>query len=128
MAFAEAATVVFLKRLYYPEGWLPPFRPIPADALLLEQWREAATLLMIAAVALVGRPRAREALARSLWIFGLWDLGYYAFLRVLTGFPSGLGDLDVVFLIPHAWVFPVWVPVLVSMLSLAAALALARRA
>lgn len=127
-AFAEAATVVFLKKLYFPEGWHAPFHPIPADGLLVEQCREAATLVMIAAVAFAGRPGAREGMARALWIFGLWDASYYAWLRALTPFPAGLFDLDVVFLIPHAWVFPVWVPLLVSLAAMTAAAFMGRPA
>jgi hypothetical protein len=126
MAFVETACVVSLKRLYFPEGWRPPFHPIPAEGLLLEQAREVATLIMIAAVALLGRPAWREAIARLLWIFGIWDLLYYAFLRFLTGFPSGLGDADIVFLVPHEWVTPVWVPVLCSAAALAVALRMHR--
>jgi hypothetical protein len=123
MAFVEAACVVTLKRLFYPGGWTPPFAPIPAGPLLLEQVREIATLVMIASVAsLAGRtPRAR--IAAGLWIFGIWDILYYAFLRWLTGFPRSLADVDVVFLVPIAWIVPVWVPFLTS----AAALALALR-
>ena len=124
MAFVEAACVVSLKRLYFPEGWHPPFHAIPSAGLRLEQWREAATLVMIAAVAALGRPGPREGAARALWIFGVWDIGYYAFLRALTGFPSSLGDPDVVFLIPHAWVAPVWLSLLGSAAALALALAL----
>jgi hypothetical protein len=126
MAFVEAACVVSLKLLYFPEGWRPPFHDIPPEGLRLEQWREVATLVMIAAVAVMGRPSWREAVARGLWIFGLWDLGYYAFLAVLTGFPSSLADPDVVFLVPRAWVLPVWVPVVLSTAGLAIALRLHR--
>jgi hypothetical protein len=124
MAFVEAACVVTLKQLYFPEGWHPPFHDIPRDGLRLEQAREIATLVMIAAVAALGRPPWREALGRALWIFGLWDLGYYASLAILTGFPSSLADPDVVFLVPHAWVLPAWVPVLVSVACLVIALRL----
>ncbi|TMQ66600.1 MAG: hypothetical protein E6K79_01365 [Candidatus Eisenbacteria bacterium] len=126
MAFVETACVVSLKRLYFPEGWRPPFHAIPADGLLLEQARETATLVMIAAVAFLGRPAWREGAARFLWIFGIWDLLYYAFLRFLTGFPSGLGDRDIVFLVPHEWIFPVWVPFACSIGSLVVALLLHR--
>lgn len=125
-AFVEAACVVSLKQLYFPEGWRPPFHPIPDAALRLEQWREIATLVMIAGVALLGRPPARLAIARALWVFGIWDLGYYAFLRALTGFPASLADLDIVFLVPRAWVAPVWLPVVSSVACLAAAVWLAR--
>ncbi len=126
-AFAEAATIVFVKRLYFPDGWQAPFHAIPADALRLEQAREAATLLAILAVAFVGRPAAREGIARALWIVGLWDLSYYACLRLLTPFPTSLADLDIVFLIPHAWILPVWVPILGSLAGMAVALLLGAR-
>jgi hypothetical protein len=126
MAFVEAACVVNLKQLYYPEGWEPPFHPIPAAGLRLEQWREAATLVMIAAVAwLPGTGGVRGFVARGLWAFSLWDLGYYLFLRFLTGWPSRLTDVDVVFLIPAPWVLPVWVPVACSTAGLLASLYLA---
>lgn len=127
-ALVEAACVVSLKRLYFPEGWHPPFHEIPHDALRLEQWREIATLVMIAAVALVGRPEPRIAGARALWVFGIWDIGYYVFLNALTGFPRSLGDLDIVFLVPRAWIAPVWLPVAGSLACLAAAAILALRA
>jgi hypothetical protein len=126
MAFVEAACVIGLKRLYYPEGWAPPFHPIPAEALFLEQLREVATLVMIVAVALLGRPGWKGAWARGLWIFGVWDLCYYLFLALWTGFPRSLLDWDVVFLIPKAWIAPVWVAVLGSVASLVAALILRR--
>jgi hypothetical protein len=127
MALVEAACVVTLKRLYFPEGWHFPFHDIPAEGLKLEQAREIATLVMIAAVAALGRPPWREALGRALWIFGLWDLGYYASLAILTGFPSSLTTPDVVFLVPHAWVLPVWVPMALSTACLAIAWYLHRR-
>lgn len=123
-AWVEAAVAISLKRLYYPDGWKPPFHALPAEANLLEQAREVMTLIMIASVAAFGRPTWREGIARGLWIFGIWDLGYYAFLLWLTGFPSSLLDLDLVFLVPIVWVFPVWVPVLVSVLAVLVALRL----
>lgn len=127
MAVVEAACVVTLKRLYFPEGWAPPFHTIPADALRIEQWREIATLVMIAAVAFLGRPPVREGIARGLWIFGLWDLCYYLFLRIWTGFPARLGDRDVIFLVPKPWIAPVWVACLASSSCLVAARVLVRK-
>ena len=46
--------------------------------------------------------------------FGLWDIFYYAFLKVLLGWPASLGTWDVLYLIPTAWVAPVWAPLVVS--------------
>lgn len=123
-AFVEAAIAISLKQLYYPGGWRPPFHALPVEANRLEQAREIGTLVMIASVAALGRPPWREGIARGLWIFGIWDLGYYLSLRALTGFPSSLLDPDLVFLVPIVWVFPVWVPVLVSIVSLLVALRL----
>lgn len=123
MALVEAACVVTLKQLFYPGGWAPPFAPMPAGPLLLEQVREIATLVMIASVACLAGRTIRARFAAGLWVFGVWDILYYAFLRWLTGFPRSLADVDVVFLVPIAWIFPVWVPFLTS----AAALALALR-
>jgi hypothetical protein len=124
MAFLEAACVVTLKRLYYPEGWHPPFHAFPASGLRLEQWREVATLVMLAIVAALGRGGVIGFLRRGLWAFGIWDLGYYFFLRLLTGYPQRLTDPDVVFLVPVPWVVAVWVPVTASTLCLVAALLL----
>jgi hypothetical protein len=124
MALVEAACVVTLKRLFYPGGWAPPFPPMPAGPLLLEQVREVATLVMIATVALMAGRSTRGRVAAGLWIFGVWDILYYAFLRWLTGFPRSLADVDVVFLVPIAWIFPVWVPLLVSAATLVLAVRL----
>ena len=122
MALVEAACVVTLKRLFYPGGWAPPFAPIPPGPLLLEQAREIATLVMILAVAWLAGRSTRSRLAAGLWVFGLWDILYYAFLRWLTGFPRTLADPDVVFLVPVAWIVPVWVPILASAALLVIAL------
>jgi hypothetical protein len=127
MAFVEAACVVTLKQLYFPEGWAPPFHPIPALALRLEQWREVATLVMIGAIASWGRPNVRIGLARGLWIFGLWDVFYYVFLKIWTGFPGSLSDLDLVFLVPRPWIAPVWSACLVAFVCAVLAQVLARK-
>ena len=124
MALVEAACVVTLKRLFYPGGWAPPFAPMPPGPLLLEQVREMATLVMIAAVATLAGRTWRGRVAAGLWVFGVWDILYYAFLRWLTGFPRSLADVDVVFLVPIAWIVPVWVPLLVSAATLVLALRL----
>jgi hypothetical protein len=123
----EAACVVSLKRLYFPEGWVAPFHPIPESGLRLEQWREVATLAMIACVAALNRPPGRIALARGLWVFGLWDLLYYAWLKLWTGFPARLTDLDLVFLVPRPWIAPVWSACLVAIACAATAQVLSRK-
>jgi hypothetical protein len=46
--------------------------------------------------------------------FGVWDIFYYVFLQVLTGWPRSLLDWDILFLIPLPWWGPVTAPMLVA--------------
>jgi hypothetical protein len=48
----------------------------------------------------------------------VWDLAYYAFLKVLTGWPHSLLDWDILFLIPLPWWGPVLAPALIALLLL----------
>ena len=46
-----------------------------------------------------------------LWTFAFWDLFYYLSLYILIKWPPSLKTIDVLFLIPVAWIAPVWFPV-----------------
>mgnify|MGYP001072974401 FL=1 len=114
MGLLEAAVVVYLREIYYPEGFRFPIVPMPARIFVVEILREAATLAMILAVAVLA---ARSALDRFFvfgFLFGVWDLAYYLALRVLLGWPESLGTWDILFLIPVPWLSPVVYPALVS--------------
>lgn len=89
---------------------------IISDTVLLnvERVREGATLLMLAAVATLTGKNLREKVAYFFLAFGVWDIFYYLFLRIVIGWPQTLADLDVFFLLPTPWVGPVFVPVLIS--------------
>jgi hypothetical protein len=95
---------------------------LPPSLLSLEVLREAATILMLLSVALLGSTKSRARTAVFLWTFAIWDIAYYLALRVTVGWPLSLKDPDVLFLIPSPWLSPVWFPLLVSALSLAAVL------
>ena len=129
MAYLESAVVVYLQlALGGQVGAIFPLRPAieAGDLVAIEVGREAATLVMIAAVGvLVGRTRV-ERLAWSAVVFGAWDIGYYAWLRVFSGWPPSLGTPDLLFLIPVPWVGPVWSPVAVSVALVGVGLAAAR--
>jgi hypothetical protein len=90
----------------------------PQSLLTLEVLREAATILMLATVALLAATKARDRLAVFLWTFALWDVSYYAGLWATIRWPTSLNDLDLLFLIPVPWVAQVWFPLLVSALTL----------
>ena len=69
---------------------------------------------MIGAVGMLAGRTSVERLAWSAVVFGAWDIGYYAWLYVFSGWPPSLGTTDLLFLIPVPWVGPVWSPVAVS--------------
>jgi hypothetical protein len=117
MGYLESAVVVYLQGvLGATVGDIFPLQLELAagDLVLIEVGREAATLVMIGAIgALVGRSRL-ERLAWAAVVFGAWDIGYYGWLQVFSGWPGSLATTDLLFLIPVPWVGPVWSPVLVS--------------
>lgn len=84
------------------------------DLTRAETAREAATILMLAAVAVLAGRRLWHGVAAFFIAFTAWDLAYYLFLRVLTGWPTSLTDTDVFFLIPVPWLGPVATAVVAS--------------
>jgi hypothetical protein len=84
--------------------------------------REAATLLMLGAVAAAVGGSLRQGLAFFLLAFGAWDISYYVFLKVLIDWPKSLLTWDVVFLIPVPWSGPVLAPTLVALTMVGSAL------
>jgi hypothetical protein len=114
MAHVETMIVVYLRRLYYPEGFDFPLVIIDTPTLLLELEREAATLVMLAAYGLAaGRTKAGK-MANFIIAFGVWDIFYYAWLKVVLDWPASLLTWDVLFLIPVPWVGPVAAPISVA--------------
>lgn len=89
----------------------------PQSLLSVEVFREAATIVMLIAVAWLSAPRRRERWAVFLWTFAFWDIFYYVGLWATVRWPSSPKELDVLFLIPVPWVSQVWFPVLVSALT-----------
>src|SRR6266446_5306108 len=94
----------------------------PKSLLTLEVFREAATILMLLTVAFLTSAKSRGRAAIFLWTFAIWDIVYYAALWATVRWPLSLRDPDVLFLIPVPWLSPVWFPILVSALALAAVL------
>jgi len=114
MAFLESAVVVFLRALYYPSGFDFPLVPMDQGLITTEVFREVATMVMLLAP---GALVTRSALERFAWFcfgFGVWDIFYYVWLKVLIDWPSSLGTFDLLFLIPAPWVGPVWAPCSIS--------------
>ena len=127
----EGVVVVYLRRLFYPgapaNGPLFPLRDMGAAVALTEVVREAATLLMLLGVAMLAERRPLRRFAAFAFCFGVWDLAFYATLRLALGWPTGLLEWDVLFLIPAPWTAPVLAPVLVSLALVGAAVLVLRR-
>jgi hypothetical protein len=130
MAYLEAAVVVYLQRALGSQvGAIFPLRPASeaGDLIAIEAGREAATLVIIATVGLLVGRTWSERLAWGAVIFGAWDIGYYAWLYVFSGWPPALDTLDLLFLLPVPWAGPVWSPVAVSVALVVVGLAVASR-
>ena len=130
MAFLESAVVVYLQRALGidPRALFPLQDPAGmGDLAAIEVGREAATLLMLAAVGWLAGRSALERLAWTAVAFGTWDILYYAWLAVFIGWPSSLGTWDLLFLIPVPWAGPVAAPVAVSVALVGFGLAAAAR-
>ena len=93
---------------------------LPQILLTIEFYREAATVVMLATIALLATKKPRNRFAVFLWIFAIWDIFYYVGLWVTVRWPPSLVTQDVLFLIPNPWLAQVWFPLLVSILTLVA--------
>jgi hypothetical protein len=122
MALLEAAVVVYMRYLYYAENPLEifPLKFLDSYDTILELSREAATVVMILTVALLAnRPSRTQTFAAFVFVFGVWDVFYYLWLKVLMGWPTSWLEWDVLFLIPSVWLGPWICPVLISLLFIA---------
>jgi hypothetical protein len=145
--YVEAAVVVYLRNLsepvrvsYYPNTTSADLFPIltpeelrAADhgrlwqLLHVEIPREAATLVMLAAVAFIVGTNSMERLAAFVIAFGTWDVAFYGFLKVLIGWPASLLTWDLLLLLPVPWSGPVLAPVLVSLAMIGGGMIVLRR-
>jgi hypothetical protein len=126
--YLEASVVVYLRAIgqpirtaagYSSQDLFPLLRldqlPLVLTTLLkIELGREAATLIMLAAVAAAVSRGFRSWLAAFVLAFGVWDLTFYAWLRVLIGWPASIITWDLLFLLPVPWAAPVLAPVIVA--------------
>ena len=113
-AYIEAAIVVYLREIYYPDGFVFPVVIAETRMALTEVIRELATLLIIWATVNLTYQMLQSKMAAFMVIFGVWDIFYYVFLKVILNWPEALNSWDILFLIPMPWVGPVWAPIVVS--------------
>ncbi len=122
----EAVVVVYIRRVL---GWVPlptdigpeMIARVPGWLIHTEQTREAATIILLLAVACLAGRLFTERLAVFLFSFGAWDLTYYVSLRVMIGWPETFRTPDCLFLIPKPWLAPVWLPISIAACMIALA-------
>ena len=119
MAWVESACVYYLRVLV---NRVEPYQPMPLpDGGVLgyvELVREAATLVMLLTVGVLAGRSMRTRLGYAAIAFGVWDLLYYVFLRIMSGWPRSLFDWDILFLLPLPWWGPVLAPVSIAVLMI----------
>jgi hypothetical protein len=72
-------------------------------------------MVMLGSVALAVASNLSEWTAAFVIAFGVWDIAFYGFLKLMIHWPESLRTWDILFLIPLPWVGPVWAPMLVAL-------------
>jgi hypothetical protein len=118
MAYVESALVAHLRSLYYPgnPSAIFPLHLLSHRDLAIEVVRELATVVMILSVALLAEKGLMRIFAAFVFAFGLWDIFYYVWLKVMIGWPTSWLAWDVLFLIPWPWFGPWICPALIALL------------
>jgi hypothetical protein len=114
MGLLEAAVVFYIRKLYYPTGFSFPLKILPTEIIAVELLREVATIIMLVAVAILAGKTFMQRFASFIYIFGVWDIFYYIWLKVLLNWPESVLTWDILFLIPITWLGPVLAPLILS--------------
>jgi len=115
MGALEAIVVVYLRQIYYPLGFDFPLTLLSPRMLTVECSREAATIVMLVSVGMLSGRDTLQRLAYFLYTFAVWDIFYYAGLKLFLNWPSSFLTWDVLFLIPVPWIGPVLAPLICSL-------------
>jgi hypothetical protein len=119
MAWVESAAVFYL-RTYVDR--IEPYRlePLPLIGVFgpVELLRELATMVMLFTVGVLAGRTWRARWGYAVIAFGVWDILYYAFLKLMCGWPHSFLDWDVLFLLPLPWWGPVLAPMLIALLMI----------
>ena len=119
MAWVEAACVYYLRLMVdRVEPYRPDPLPIRSNLWEVELVREGATLVMLAMTGMLAGRTRRARLGYAAIAFGSWDILYYVFLRIISGWPASPFDWDILFLLPLPWWGPVLAPVCIASLMI----------
>jgi hypothetical protein len=129
MGLLETIVVIYLRELYYPEGFAFPLKVMKPGLVSTELLRELATIIMLLAVGFLAGKNGTTRFAWFIFAFAIWDLFYYVFLKLMLDWPNSFYTWDILFLIPVTWVGPVIGPVInsITMIILSILLILGNR-
>jgi len=112
--FLEAIVVVYLREIYYPNGFSFPLTLLDPQMLKVEIVREFCTIIMLTSVGWILGKTSGEKFSFFIFVFGVWDIFYYVALKIFLDWPETIFEWDVLFLIPITWIGPVLAPVICS--------------
>lgn len=116
--FLEAIVVVYLRAIYYPEGFSFPLRLMNPEFLIIEITREFSTIVMLSVVGWILGNTLFEKFHFFIFVFAMWDIFYYIGLKIFLNWPESLFTWDVLFLIPITWIGPVLAPLICSIVMI----------
>ncbi len=115
MGFFESAVVIYLRKIYYPDGFAFPLQGFLEPFILNVEWiREISTIIMLVCIGYLAGKNIYERIAYFIFSFAVWDIFYYIFLKITLDWPASLLTLDLLFLIPLPWIAPVLAPIIIS--------------
>jgi len=119
MAWVESAVVFYIRTMV---DRIEPHQPEPLPLIgtlgPVELARELATLIMHFTIGMLAGRTWRARIGYMAVSFGIWDIFYYVFLKIMCGWPNSLLDWDILFLLPLPWWGPVLAPVSIAMLMI----------
>jgi hypothetical protein len=122
MGFLECAVVVYLRTIYFPQGFGFPLSLMSENIAVTELMREVATIIMLLSIGFIAGDSFLQRFAFFIYSFAIWDIFYYIFLRLILAWPASFMTWDVLFLIPVSWTSPVIAPLIVSITMIILAL------
>lgn len=110
----EGVVVVYLRRIYYPDGFTFPLVLLEPKMISIEIIREISTIVMLGSIAFILGKTRGEKFSFFIFTFAVWDIFYYVALKLFLNWPESLLTWDVLFLIPVTWIGPVLAPIICS--------------
>ena len=121
-AWVESSVVVYLREIYFNGAFNFPLvinwvdgRQAYDPLMGIELGREAATIIMLGAMGCIAGKNRLQRFSFFIISFGIWDIFYYVWLKVMVNWPENLMTWDILFLLPLPWVGPVITPVLIAL-------------